>query len=371
MKKYLSNDICDFEIISSWDRSKKYNILSTCFFKMNSQYKNFDIYINGLKNLIKLLDSQSKYYLRIFIDEHIKQDKSIYSLLINSDKIQIVLFKCSNYIESNYHIDVFGALVRLFPIFDFDNNDSLNVIVIDIDLNLEDLNKLKIIFDYTTSEKEIIGAGMIERMLINNYQPHYYCYLFAVYNFKFDKSIIVNFIKNAHNIKNVGLYNKRLKPFGYGTDELFLNEFLMYYNNCKYIKNIKIGILLKYDINWFLYFYKKELLVDMASKTYSNLKFILGKFYKSNMSSEQMFNFIDKKTYRIKSSDLTKIYLSKRFVYLINVLFHKKSEWFSFEHIELIKKYFSTTIDCLAIFYYDPMNLNILDVKILKKNIVD
>jgi len=368
--KYLDNDICDFEIISSWDTSKKYNILSTCFFKMGSHYKNFDIYIRGLKNLIKLLKSQTNYVLRIFIDEHIKADKTIYSLLIGSEQIQIILFKCSNYIESKYHVDVFGALVRLFPIFDFDSNDSLNVIVVDVDLNWEDLNKLKIMMEYTTNDNEIVGAGMIDKLLINKYRPHYYCYLFAVYNFKFDKSIIINFIKDAPNINNKGIYGKRLKPFGFGTDELFLNEYMMYGNSFRNIKGIKIGILLNYDINWFLYYYKKELLEDIPSSTYNNLKFILGKFYKPNMSSEQMFNLIDNFTYRIKSDNPNKKYISERFTELIKNLDSKNLEWFSLEHIKLIYKNFSDIIDCLAILYFNPIELNILSVKIIEKNIL-
>lgn len=368
--KYLENDICDFEIISSWDTSEKYNIISTCFFKMGSHYKNFDIYIRGLKNLIKLIKSQTYYVLRIFIDKHIKADSIIYPLLIGSEQIQIILFKCSDYIKSNYHVDVFGALVRLFPIFDFDSNDSLNVIIVDVDLNSEDLNKLKILIDYTTSDKEVIGAGQVEKLLINKYLPHYYCYLFAVYNFKFDKSIIINFIKDAPNIKDKGIYNLRLKPFGYGTDELFLNEYMMYDNSFKNINGVKIGILLNYDINWFLYYYKKELLEDMASSTYANLKFILGKFYKPYMSSEQMFNLIDKFTYRIKSNDSNKKYISERFSELIKELDSKNLEWFSLEHIKLINKNFNSIVDCLSILYYNPVNLNISSVNIVEKNIL-
>lgn len=134
MLQYLSNDICDFEILFDFNKSDKKNILSACFFRMNKHYKDFTIYKNGLKKLITLLNSQQEYILRIFIDEHIRNDKEIFDLLQNS-KIEIVVFKCKKYLNNNYHIDVFGALVRLFPIFDFKNNDTNNVIVIDIDLN--------------------------------------------------------------------------------------------------------------------------------------------------------------------------------------------------------------------------------------------
>ena len=70
MVKYLENNICDFEILFDIDYNKKVNILSTCFFKMNSHYKKFTIYVEGLKRLITMLDTQSDYTLRIFIDEY-------------------------------------------------------------------------------------------------------------------------------------------------------------------------------------------------------------------------------------------------------------------------------------------------------------
>ena len=228
---YLENVICNFEIISNWNKSIKYNILSTCFFKMNSHYKNFLIYINGLKKLIKMIENQNNYYLRIFIDEHVKSDSNIFNILIKSKKVQIVLFKCSKYLDNNFHIDVFGALVRLFPLFDFDNNDALNVIITDIDLNNEDLNKLKIVMNYKTNIKEIIGMGMIDKLLITKYRPHFFCAVFAVFNKKFNKSIITDFIKNASNIIDTGFYRKRLKAFGYGTDELFINDYFLYKNS--------------------------------------------------------------------------------------------------------------------------------------------
>lgn len=372
MKEYLKNELCNFEILTQWDSTIKYDILSTSFFKMGSHYKNFNTYIIGLKKLIKLVESQSKYVLRIFIDERIKADNQIYPILIGSKKVQVILFKCLNYIDnSNYHIDVFGAMVRLFPIFNFDLNDAINVIVVDIDLNQEDLLKLKILMGYNTVKKEIIGMGMIDKLLIYKYRPHFFCGLFGVFNTKFPKSIIIDFIVNAPNINDKGIYGKRLKPYGYGTDELFLNEYFLYLDNYKYIANIRLGILLSYDINWFMYYYKSELLEDMASRTYWALKKILGKFYKPNMTSEQMFGLMDKLTYQIRSSNPDKIYISNNYYKLIEELNFKNLELFSLTHIKLIYKYFYNIVDCLAVIYFTPSNLEITDVNILEKNILN
>ena len=33
---YLHNDICQFKMITQWDIKRKYNVISTCFFKMHN-----------------------------------------------------------------------------------------------------------------------------------------------------------------------------------------------------------------------------------------------------------------------------------------------------------------------------------------------
>ena len=133
---------------------------------------------------------------------------------------------------------------------------------------------------------------------------------------------------------------------------------------------MRLYMLINYDINWFMYYYKNELLEDVASRTYSNLKKILGKFFKPNMTSEQMFRFIDKLTYQIKSSNPNKIYISNNFYKLIEELNFKNLEWFSLDDIKLIYKYFLNIVDCLAVIYFNPSNLEIIDVNILEKNII-
>ena len=375
MTRYLDNEICVFEPLFDIYLNNKINILSTCFFKMDKHYKNFNIYVNGLKKLINLINSQDKYHLRIFIDQHIKDDKNIFKLLSSSTKIQIILFKCSDYINNNYHIDVFGAIVRLFPIFNFKNNDADDVIIIDVDLNDEDLLHLKYLMEYNTKSKEIVGKGTIDKLLIFKNLPHYYCGLCGFYNIKFDHKIIIDFIKNAYNIKDKGLYNKRINDFCYGTDELFLNKYLIYGNNFKNIKNIKIGMILNYDINWFLYHYKSDLIKESSKLTLKYLKYILGDIYNPKMSIENMFDIIDKHVYQIDNTNKFKIYISKNFYLLVKYLYKNNLEWFDKNTINLIYENLFNAIDSLSIMFFDPdtveinkiKNINITTLNVAKK----
>ena len=367
---YLKNDICNFEILTEYDTQKKYNILSACFFKMEKHYKNFYIYVTRLKKLIALLETQTKYMLRIFIDEHIKNDFSVYNMLKKSNKVHIILFKCKDYMNNNYHVDVFGSLVRLFPLFDFENNDVNNVIIIDIDLNDEDLIRLQSLISYETQKSEIIGMGTANALLIMKEEPHFFCGLFAVYNQKFDKKIIVDFIKNAHTITDRGIYGKRINTYGYGIDEIFLNKYFIYNESNKQMQNVNLGLLFQYNVYYFLYYYRKELLIENPNDTYNYLKHILGEYYLPNMTIENMFDEMDKLTYGIYSYDLKKIYISKRYYELIDTLCAEKKEWFSLENIKLIKKYFYNVVDCISVIYFDKENLNIKNIDIIKENMV-
>ena len=65
---------------------------------------------------------------------------------------------------------------------------------------------------------------------------------------KYDRHLILKFIEQAPEIKDVGAYNKRLTPFGFGVDELFVNDYLK--------------LILEYDINYYqIYSYNQLKLI--------------------------------------------------------------------------------------------------------------
>jgi hypothetical protein len=371
---YLDNDICNFELLFPLDVTKKKNILSTCFFRMSKHYKNLNTYINGLKRIIKIVDQQNNYTLRIFIDENIKNDPEIFKLLQSSSKVEIVIFKCSEYMNEQYHFDLFGTLVRLFPCFDFPNNDADRVIVIDIDLHIDDSRRLEALMKYNSSEKEIISSGSLDNLILEKTKPHIISNLTGYLNFKFDHTIITDFIKNAHNIKDVGQYDKRLTPFGFGVDELFITKYLLYKDNSKYLKDIKIGVLFEYTFNWFLYHYKKILMQQKYKiNTYNNLKFILGKFYKSDFNLNKCFEVIDKYMYNQDSIDKyldEKEYLSSRYYQLLHTLKRDNKLFYPDKDIMKILEQFNNINYSVSVLFYEPKvsPTKIISVKHLIKN---
>jgi len=367
--EYLKNNICNFEILFSLNTEKKKNIISTCFFKMDKHYKKFDIYIEGMKNLIKILEKQNKYILRIFIDENIKNDKEIFTVLNSSEKVEIVIFKCINYMNNNFHIDVFGSLVRFFPLFDFPNNDSKNVIIIDIDLNENDRFSLEQLINFNCDDKEIICAGQTSKMIMEKVLPHLLAGLIGFFNCRFNNSIITNFIENAHNIKDTGKYERRLSTFGYGVDELFLNKYFIYYNDSIHIKDIKIGSIIDYNINWFFYYYKD--ILKKNTDIYDNLKYILGDLYNENYSLDDMFNNIDNYIYHNRKYYNEKIYLSKRYYELLNILEKNNKHIYEDKYIQELLKNFTDIVNSISVIYFTPTNPPIItEVSHLRKYIV-
>lgn len=247
---YLKNGICNFKLIG---RSKFYkegkNIISMCLFKLPQSYKNFDIYINGLKTWISLLEKiKSNFIIRIFIDHNILNDKEIMSVINSSKFVEPVLFLCADYVLNKYHQDLFSTLIRFFPLFDFQNNDARSLLIVDIDLNLVISENFLIFYKYVLTNHDKINnfsfyTNFYETFL-NNKEPYLYAgILFKPKKIKYQKKYILDFIQFENKLKYNNKYYQRVdkgltsknkadrlnktrnKQFRFGIDETFLNEY--------------------------------------------------------------------------------------------------------------------------------------------------
>ena len=323
----LINDICVFKKLYNNDSNKKYDVICTSFFKMNKHYKNFNIYINGLKEWIKRLKSiDTLYKFRLFIDENIYNDKVIMNIInSNLDLIQPILFTCSDYIKGTYHFDVFGALVRYFPLFDFEENDTNNVFVVDIDLKSEDYFRFKSMIKLNT----IINVfASLDRYFKDNSLYIISC-LMHFNAIKYDKNIFINFIKSAHTIVDTGQYNKRFSAFGYGTDEIFINQYLL--------SNIDIIYCqINYNINWFIYHNLD--LIKTNKNSYKILKYILGDYYNIKYDINKMITVIDNSFYRIYKRTVINNYFTNRSYKIIKYMYKNNINWMLKSHYNIILK---------------------------------
>jgi len=354
MVEYLKNSICKLKPLWNYNESKTFDIISVCFFKMENKYKNFDVYIDGLKWWIKYLnDTKTNYFLRLFIDSNIYNDNQLMDLITSCDKIQPVLFECINYIENGYHFGTFGTLVRYFPFFNFPNNDANNVIIAELDMYYDTIDKLNLVMENDMENKICVNGrnqffmdGKNEIMI-----PYILGGLMYMGNIKHDYNIIINFILNAPNINDLGMYDKRNNPFDYGTDELFLNKYFM--NNLN-----EINFFYNYSPIYFIkYFYEQY--SKKIDRTNLVFKYMMGKYY-NNQSNDKVIKII----LYFKSKDFNKYkYVCLRFYKIINYFVISNKKWLDPTIMKIIIKYFNNIITSIAILSYNMTNKQLLSVK--------
>ncbi len=292
---YLENPICKLDNKFKFDLKNKKNILSISFFKMyNGGYKDFKLYIDGFKELHKMVLEEKVYNfsIRIFMDNSIYLDKELIDMLEGLERVEIVVYSCENYLDSDldYHVGLFGTMVRFFPMFDFPNNDANIVMISDMDdfkyFNenvkiMKNLNKKIILSMY------ILKIGSLTKNVKFRYNDEYhghitpYCIApkFISYK-KLESNILIDYLNN-YGDKNIpeiiriygtknnlsSLYSrdtiKKNKNFVYGVDENFLNFYLTHY---LIDNNIPYAISFSWSIDKALYQYKNYVLPIDNSK---------------------------------------------------------------------------------------------------------
>ena len=358
---FLLNKICTFKILNNEHLIiNNINVIVSVFFKRNEYYKNFDIYIKGLKKVLKFVDSEftkdNGFIYILFIDQHVANDPVIMSYINTCNNCVPILFKCVLFMKDSYHIDLFGTLVRFFPFFDFPHNPCNIIICIDIDLHDEDYYRLESAIKYKF--KDITGAGDIKRFLYDGLKPYIYANLVCFNCKKIDHKIIIDFIDLAKNGKIIskGNYNKRLTNFGFGIDEIFLNNVLI-----EHVGNV--NTLIEYQISYFIFFSEKKIIENFKYSS-SILSMIIEKYLTKNMLLEDKLKFIDKNTFLIRKKTEINDYISKRFTKTIDFLVKEKKNWLENNIQNFIYKYLRHVISAILVINinYKPFYLTGIDI---------
>ena len=302
MYKYLENNICKFTPLFKIDFSKKTNILSLSLFKMKTLYKKFHFYLNGLKYLSKKIKKKNlNFEIRLFIDNSIYKDKKIMEILKKLDNINLILYHCPSFIKGEYHRGTFGTVIRFFPMFNFKNNDSDIVIVIDTDdIYINYLDKLLNSYKFLKKNKylndlSLFYIGSIAKK-INNIDNNIIPYIQAgvlLNKYKMDKTIIEKYLYDTLEKKTID--NKKFKNnkivlsktvdnyIYYTFDEIFLNNNLIKY----IIKNKKkICFINEYSIIYNIYYIYHEWTYDIEPKIYEY-------FFKYIFKYDKNFKYIN------------------------------------------------------------------------------
>ena len=373
---YLKNNICKLIPLFDFNPNIKKNIFSACFFKMrNSGYKNFSKYLNGIKILYDVINEEMpEFSLRLFIDMSIYNDKTIMNYLYKLKKIEIVLFCCKLFTrEKIYHLGTFGTILRTFPLFDFPNNDSNRVIIVDIDI-LEN-NKYNILIHYKSLVKHytdveldklyIFGSGkpyMVlnnKNYIIDNKYIKPYFIIDRIIGFKkIPKKIVINFLYNIEKNKNIySTYyirksDKKKKCDEYicfGVDEYLINEIMIPY---LLKKHFSLLFLVNCNLQSTIYNFNKYL--------YNNLQ---NKF---NSYINLLTKHIDKDKYNINTIEKSIKFINNIF-YKNDILIHQSE--ITYIHNLLIKNYYDLFYTIYKNKDFSIFNKDTLDI-ILSKDMI-
>lgn len=258
-KIYKIGKVCNFKELTNFVGNKKINAITISLFTLSksSEYKNFQIYLKGLKEIIDIImfeEPFDKFYCILFIDDSITENKEIYEnikKIMKPIKNRGILFKydCPKFKYTNkekkgLHFDLIGTLMRYIPYFEFENNPIDFILCLDADHMLQRLDKFKIITKIAFDNKaDFCYKSFDSELVINrkNVFPRHK----DVINHKIPYSIVghnnCGFAKLPINVftdylidvkKHPEKYQKYCnikegtdyKYFCYGIDEYFLNS---------------------------------------------------------------------------------------------------------------------------------------------------
>jgi hypothetical protein len=365
----FKNDICKFTVLNNYhliQNDKKINVICSVFFKAKNYQKNFLIYVLGLKDLIKFIDeSDTDFKFILFIDINVKNDNEIMNIVNNSKKTIPILFTCSEYMNENYHIDLFGTMVRFFPFFNFENNFTNRVIIVDIELSNYHLKLLKYIINLKHENIILLSFNFWQFFYEHKQKkltfPHLVAGLISTSD-KYDKNILTKFINNAHKIKSTGHYRKRLTTWGYGIDELFLNDI--------FVKNKIFLIFKEYQISHILRKSKKYLMDNSRIKNSEKiLKLIIDNVKEQTkdiipdkkLNIDEMINIIDKYTFGIKKRTYINDIISINFYKAITQSLKTNNMFLGINVMIFVSKYLMNIISCKMIVTYDNDQIKKID----------
>ena len=336
---------------------EQYNIISCSVFRLINNYKNEDMYTEGLNILLDNFEQIfPNFYLRIYYDNSvldyttenkIKNTKRIYQQLFDklrlNAKVQLIKYEMNELASDKiHHKGLVGTLTRLYPLFDVEDNKNINiVIVLDIDIknyelevtkkNLEKFEKSKTDFFYSTRlEYDLQPRFQILAKYFNIKFPIMAGTIIG--KIKFPLDILDEFFKCLLN-KNLNeceyykkfdnlltvKYSSSINEYKYGVDEILtiiMKEYL-YKNKIKHLILIHNNITdIYYDI---LVKYRKKIISERIFK--NTLEYLLKNEFNKNISLEENYKIIDNVIYipiKYIKTKITREELVKRTRILIN-----------------------------------------------------
>ena len=254
----VSSKICEFTY-TGYEEDPDYNtiIISCSLFAMKSteEYRGFKEYLNGLQNILKYINSEEYEFagnalIYLYCDQKLNEMESFVKFknecIKNKSPIKFISYKCNQFIQDDYHLGLFGTLMRFYPLFDIDLKYK-TVIISDLEVGI---NYMRLLYQQIPIKMEENMVDVVYNVKIG----YEYKYVNYFYNDLIDGTAIANIIANGtFKRPPVNLFNKWMinvlkydeikkimiemtskkntsevqwigSKFSYGIDELFINR---------------------------------------------------------------------------------------------------------------------------------------------------
>lgn len=298
----------DCEVISS--NPEKY-IVSTSLFRLyGGEYKNFQMYIDGLAMTAKVIQTElPSFKFRIYVDDTIINDPSVLNNLKSiRPPLEIVRFTCKSFIQQGYfHKDLFGTLIRFLPMFRSKKNNIADSVVLISDADWtprwKGLRAYKTLMSNSVLKKRFhqsyvvfvgrlfhfaIKEGTLRRKVYTNKMVLPYCVATAPVTYKkMDVSIFDSFLRRVNSTSDkLTNYTDTRKEytsgFVFGVDEYFINEVVLVHliNN-----RLSFGVRYSFSFMHSLFFFTQTNSHNHQTKSFSK---------EENKCLRTFFGFISK-----------------------------------------------------------------------------
>lgn len=361
----MENSICELTLVEN--PSRKYaNTVNLVFFRAYPLYKNFQIYVEGLKKWKEYKKIYPESQIQVFVDEDIAENEPIMKI-IHELGARVYLVKCPEFlITEKYHIGIFPMFWRLFPAFDIFKHPFKAAHSQELEPDKADIRWFK--YMNACGNLKYPKIGLVYRS-INFFTD-------VVTNHKFEDVIpypkifggrvivreqapfelLTNFFKKVNRgDKLLQLYEeakvkKEHGNYAFGIDETFLNtDFLDWYIEHDFV----IGIFTTYTPSYPMFYRGEEVRKNPKSKEIMN--YILQKKQSLRDSLKQFDGLFYRAEPRETYSEYTQG-CAKRFYEIVE----KYPTWLGSEYSFLIEKAFKGAIfkECLLL----TKNKKIVDV---------
>jgi hypothetical protein len=342
-----------------------YTLVSSVVFKLKKSYKNSVKYSDGLRKIMNFMkNTKLQIVLRIYYDcsvlstepEHKKVNDSVWIPLFKElndvDNIQLVRYQFNELLNAEkYHEGLFGTIIRLLPMFDFDEFKSTkSVFCVDIEhisgftKSVNSIPKIKQ-WKYDVFFGTRLCSHLDARLKYTCFDKYGFDYRITAcslyVNVKIPVEIITSFLScvqtNCDNYKKwvestrKTQHNPKISitshyKWVYGIDEYLVNRFMLI-NLLE--RKTKIGLFMllhTYD----KVFYPMQFILDKVSKKSTDMWMnlfnkILGEYYTNNLKNN--IKILDDVLYNPGVSKMSKsahINIEKTFIEEFNKIIKAK-----------------------------------------------